>query len=142
MWVIAASILAADQLSKQWMMRVPGQITVIPGLLSFVIAHNTGAAFGMLAGFKVVFMLAAAGLIGAAVIYGHIIAEYGRPGLVAAGLLLGGAAGNLIDRFAYGHVIDFLSVSFFPFIFNVADAAVTIGCALAAWRILTMEDPT
>jgi signal peptidase II len=58
---------------------------------------------------------------------------------VAASIVLAGAVGNLGDRILNGHVTDFVLVSFFPFVFNVADAAITVGGVLLAARLLLSE---
>jgi len=47
--------------------------------------------------------------------------------------VLGGALGNLYDRIAYGHVVDFIDLSFFPAVFNVADASITVGAVFLAF---------
>ena len=58
---------------------------------------------------------------------------------IAYGLILGGAIGNLIDRFRFGWVVDFLDFRIWP-VFNVADSGITIGVILFAWIIIFGHD--
>ena len=110
--------------------------TLVPGVLEVRRVTNTGAAFGLLPGAPW-----ALGVLGAAAI--ALLALYlrGDPprGFMAAGfaLLLGGAAGNLLDRLLHGFVHDWLMFSFVRFpVFNLADAFLTAGAALLAFGLL------
>ena len=111
-------------------------ITLIPNLIDFVYTENRGAAFGMLSnntwflvGFTVVFLVAFVLFD----IFNHSNNWFYRIGYV---LVLAGAIGNLIDRIFFGFVRDFIAISFFPFIFNVADIFVTIGTVLLMIYVL------
>ncbi|MEQ1759599.1 MAG: signal peptidase II [Vicinamibacterales bacterium] len=113
-------------------------IEVIPGLLNLTRIHNTGAAFGMLNGadmpFKtaVLALVAAGALIGLALYAASLPAEQ-RMTRFGLALIIGGAAGNLIDRVVSGYVVDFVDVYFGSWhfwAFNVADAAITAGVSL------------
>lgn len=106
---------------------------MIPGVLSLTYLQNTGIAFGLLRGVPLPVLVAAALTVIFLLFY-----NWTRPGparsrdatsRVALGCLLGGAAGNLIDRVRLGHVIDYLDLRVWP-VFNLADAAVVIGGAL------------
>jgi len=130
------AVVALDQLAK-WYARAslaPGEsVPVIPGLFSFTLVFNEGAAWGMLAGFRYGFIaLAFAMLILIAVRRERIFGQ-GRAGFVSSVLLCGGIAGNLVDRIVAGRVTDFIHVWHgnwhFP-CFNVADSAITVGVAL------------
>ena len=90
--------------------------------------QNYGAAFGILQGQKILFILAALIVI-ALIIY------YRKQNLIAFGFILGGAIGNLIDRLAYGYVIDFIDIKIIH-VFNIADAANTIGAILLIAELL------
>jgi signal peptidase II len=97
---------------------------------------NSGAAFSLLEGFGSIIALIA---IAAAVFIFLLAVQVDSKGeIIALGLVLGGALGNLTDRvfrgdgFLDGGVIDFVDFSFFP-AFNVADSAITVGAALALW---------
>lgn len=144
-FVVAVLIVLADQFSKALVVRnVPLFNEPIPLALGFHLTHtrNTGAAFGLLHGWSLgpitgttllaIFSLLASGYIA------YLIVRYGRafnPLIrVALGLILGGAIGNVIDRFLLGYVTDFIhfKVGTFEFaIFNVADSAVVIGAIVA-----------
>lgn len=136
--LVAAAILAVDQLVKWWVVAtLPGEPKVlIDGFLQLRYVTNFGAAFSILDGFGSVIAL---GAIAAAVFIFVVAVNVTSKGeTVALGLVLGGALGNLADRafrgdgFLDGGVVDFVDFSFFP-AFNVADAAITIGAALALW---------
>jgi signal peptidase II len=131
-------VVAFDQITKAIVratLALHEGVDVIPGFLSFVHIRNTGAAFGFLNAvtfpFKtaIISALAVAGLVGvgwySATLPRHQILA--RTGLA---LVLGGAAGNLIDRIVEGSVVDFVDVywrSYHFWAFNVADSAITIG---------------
>ena len=115
-----------------------GSYAIIDNFFYFTYAHNTGAAWGMLAGkislFLIVSVVAAIGII-----YYFMKSEsyqkLTRFGLV---LVFGGLIGNLIDRLAFGYVRDFIDFIIFGYnfpIFNVADMAITIGMALVILEI-------
>ena len=59
---------------------------------------------------------------------------------ISVGMIVGGAIGNIIDRIRYGHVVDFVHVSWFPGIFNMADSAITIGVLMLAGYLLLMGE--
>jgi len=138
-WVgLAAVIVALDQLSKQAIERVfeYGDVHPITGFFNLVLTYNRGAAFSFLAsasGWQKSFLIAIA-LVASAVIL-FLLARHGAQKLfsLALALILGGAIGNVIDRVAYGHVIDFLDFHWrgwhWP-AFNVADSAIVGGAAL------------
>jgi signal peptidase II len=139
---IAAAVVAADQASKAWIAATlpfgtygeqNGAIPIVRGFLYIVHVGNTGAAWSMFSG-KSVFLAALA----AATLVGIFLARKSL-GLAAAfpqlcfGLMCGGIAGNLIDRLARGHVVDFLDFHFGSYIyptFNVADSAICVGVIL------------
>ena len=133
---IALLALAADQAVKYLACRLQATFTLISGVLAFTYAENTGMAFSLLSGRS--WLL---GLLSAAVIVLGLIAlrryRLGPLPSVAAMLMLGGAAGNMIDRLLHGYVVDMFEVLLFRFaIFNVADAALTVGCVLMAASLL------
>jgi signal peptidase II len=145
--VIAATILAFDQVTKAWVLNTLGTVegTTRPLLgdwLSLTLIHNTGIAFGMFdAGFSHVFT-ATSIIISLGAMYFY---RYHLPGphllsQACLGLIVGGAVGNIIDRLRFGYVIDFVHVHWFPGIFNVADSAITIGVAVLALFLLLTGD--
>jgi signal peptidase II len=108
--------------------------------LDLVHVQNTGIAFGLFAEHST--LLTALTLIALAVLIGYFARHAARRLLwVPTGLMLGGAAGNLIDRARLGAVTDFLDPPWWP-AFNLADAAITIGVlALVAALDLAREHP-
>ena len=108
------------------------QITVIPGILDFRMAWNRGVNFGLFAGFDMRWILVGLALLISAAVLVWIAREGGgRMMRISAGLLVGGALGNVVDRVLYGAVADFLNVSCCgienPYAFNVADIAIFAG---------------
>ena len=137
---IALVVLAADQLSKLAARRLTTAIPLIPGVLGLKYAENTGMAFSLFSGKPWLLGLLSAALI----ILGFLALRRYRLGTVAqiaAMLMLGGAVGNMIDRLFTGYVVDMIEVLFVDFaIFNVADAALTVGCGLMAWSLIFRPD--
>lgn len=135
-WIVLA-VVAADQCTKAAARTLNGQaFALIPGVLGVRYAQNTGMAFSLLSGQP--WLL---GLLSAVIVAAGILAlrRFRPRGLVmtAAMLMLGGAVGNMIDRLLWGYVVDMLEALFVDFaIFNVADAALTVGCALMIWSLL------
>lgn len=129
-----------DQVTKSWaasVVRIEGDRAVIPGLLNFAYAQNTGVAFSMLDGYgdagrwglSVIAMVAAMLVV-------YFFWRTPRTDdrvLGALALLLAGIVGNVVDRVRFGFVIDFIDVQFgnwhYP-TFNVADMAICIGAGL------------
>ncbi|MEW9899181.1 signal peptidase II [Chitinivorax sp. PXF-14] len=135
---LALVVIVLDQLTKLWVDSALHYGQVIPVLPSFnlVLAYNKGAAFSFLAqesGWqRHLFSLIAVVASGAIV---WVLRRHHENRLLslALSLILGGALGNLIDRVAYGHVVDFIQVyysSYFWPAFNVADSAITVGAVL------------
>jgi signal peptidase II len=134
-------ILALDQITKEIVRRtlpLHESVTVIPGLVDFTHVRNTGAAFGLLNStdfpFKtlVIVAIATAGLVGVA-IYSASLAQQQLVSRIGLALIIGGAAGNLIDRVFVGSVVDFVDVYWRThhfWAFNVADSAISIGVAI------------
>lgn len=133
---IALVVLIADQLTKLAARQLTGAVALIPGVVGLRYAENTGMAFSLLSGRPWLLGLLSAALI----LLGFIVLRRYRLGTtaqIAAMLMLGGAAGNMLDRLFTGYVVDMIEVLFIDFaIFNVADAALTVGCALMAWSLL------
>jgi signal peptidase II len=100
--------------------------------------QNTGAAFGMLQGFGLVFTILAF-IVSIAILY-YFPRVPRTEGLIrlAMAMQLGGAVGNLIDRLTIGTVTDFVSVGSFA-VFNVADACISVGTALLIFAVWNSE---
>ena len=124
---VAAGVIALDQATKAVVRATiePGErVHVVPGV-ELVHTRNSGVAFGFLSdGGTIVAVVAAVAL--AALLF-FFATHLTRPLVwLPTGLLIGGAAGNLVDRAAEGSVTDFIDPPFWP-AFNVADMAITIG---------------
>ena len=108
-------------------MRLGESIPLIPGFLSLTYIRNDGGAFGILGGSRVVLLLGSAVAIGV-VLWMLFSGSSSRLTSLGCGLILGGAAGNLLDRLTTGEVTDYVHFSFW-YIFNAADAAIVVGVA-------------
>lgn len=115
---------------------------IIPNLFSLTYVENKGAAFGMLADARWIFITFTI-IITAFLIYILFKKRINNKlFLISVVLIIGGGIGNLIDRIFLGYVVDFLSISFFPPVCNFADYCITIGAVLLVIYILFMSDFT
>ena len=138
---LGLSLILLDQLSKalvRAMIPTHDSITVVPGLLNLTHVLNSGAAFGFLNAVDfpgktiVIAVIAICALVGVAMYAGTLANQQLLPRLGMA-LIIGGAAGNLIDRMFVGSVVDFVDAywgTFHFWAFNVADSAITVGVAV------------
>ena len=145
--VIGGAILILDQIVKQLVrsrLDLFESVVVIPGLLNLTRVHNTGAAFGLMNSMDfpyktvIVALIATAALSGLAM-YAATLDPGQQLSRLGLAFIIGGAAGNLIDRFAFGYVLDFVDAYYGGWhfwAFNVADAAITLGVALMILDIL------
>lgn len=134
--VLALVVAIFDQATKQWIRNtfaLHDGITVINGVFDLRYVQNTGAAFGMFEGNNHWLVLLSAVVLVLLVRYWRVLMGESLLHRVAIGLMLGGVAGNLLDRLRFSHVIDFLDFywgrSHFP-AFNVADSAICVGVTL------------
>lgn len=142
-WLVALATLVADRLTKIAVLHclIPGTLVpLIPGL-ALTNVRNTGIAFSLFADTGGAGRLILQAAIAAAVIViAWIVYRHGGRTILsssALGLILGGAAGNLLDRILYGWVVDFIhlwvsiggKVWVWPD-FNIADSAITVGAGL------------
>src|SRR5262245_24783301 len=135
------AIVVIDQITKALIRRalpIHESIPIVPGLLDFTHVRNTGAAFGILNTVDfpmknvVLGLVATAALIGVAAVSARLARDQLLP-RVGLALIVGGAAGNLIDRLTVGSVVDFVDVywrDWHFWAFNVADSAITVGVAV------------
>ncbi|HZO81443.1 MAG TPA: signal peptidase II [Candidatus Binataceae bacterium] len=147
---VALPVFVLDQLSKVLIerhLRPFERIDLIPHLLAITYTQNPGAAFSLFAGMPpAVRNLALGGLAaGAVAVLGVLLARGSRPTLVsvAFALIMGGAAGNLVDRVLRGRVVDFIYVHYYAWsypVFNFADSAITIGVAVILIHSLFAHD--
>ncbi len=159
LYYTAGLLLLADVITKWWILRTlpfntyhPSEsITVIDGFFYIVHIGNEGAAWGILSGYSGWLALFAVVALIAIYCLRHSL-ELKRPAhQIAFGLLIGGVLGNLIDRVAHGHVIDFLDFHLpfsIPWVlengrypsFNIADSGIVIG--VFTYLILSFREPT
>ena len=134
-------IVAADQLTKYFVrqsLAIHESTSILPGFLDFTHVRNTGAAFGMLDNLDFPYTTAIVGVIAsvalaAVAFYSRTLSQGQLLARIGLALIVGGAAGNLIDRLAIGSVVDFVDVYFRDWhfwVFNVADSAITVGVTL------------
>ncbi len=138
---LSALVILLDQLSKAWISShfIYGESLGVTSFFNLVLAHNQGAAFSFLndAGGWQRWMFSAIAVVASTWII-WLLRKHSQQKLFcfAMAMILGGALGNLIDRVAYGYVVDFLdfywNTSHFPS-FNLADSAITCGAALLLW---------
>lgn len=103
---------------------------LIPGVIKLLGIRNTGVSFGLLAGYPETVALITLALILLADLFLRRM-RLGGLGALGAGLMLGGALGNLLDRLIYGAVVDYLKLLFMDFpVFNLADVAILLGAGL------------
>lgn len=132
-WIILSSVIVLDQLSKIWTqatLPLFHALEIIPSFLYWTHTQNSGAAWGF---FKN--QSHWLGILGILVLLGlflckHHLELHRKNNQYAWGLMIGGIIGNAIDRFTYGHVIDFIDFYIETYhwpTFNFADAAITIG---------------
>jgi len=138
---VAALVLVVDQLTKWWAVAELGDRTIdIVWTLRFNLVENRGAAFSLFGGGGrgPLISLLVLGVVGFLLV--QVRTMRSPTGVVAVGLILGGAVGNLLDRLfrgaddgvLHGPVIDFIDFQWWP-VFNVADMAVVCGALLLAW---------
>jgi len=148
--IAAVTVLVLDQITKAIVARSMTLYESIPLLPFFSLTYvrNTGAAFGLLGGLPPavrlpLFCLVTIGAVFALMSYLRDL----KPGesliAIALGGILGGAAGNLVDRIRFHEVVDFLHLHYGGFdwpMFNVADSAITVGGAVVLIRSLRTAD--
>ena len=136
---LAVLAAALDRLTKRLAVSANAG-PLVPGLVNLRPTVNRGMAFSMLSGQGA--LLAAVTLILVLALTAWLVARPRQPGLFRAGLwlIVGGGLGNLYDRLASGAVIDFIEPAFVRFaVFNVADACICVGAALAMLSAILEE---
>ena len=149
-FLVTGLVVALDQFTKQLainsLMQNKKSLVLIADWLKLTYTENTGIAFGISLGSHSL-LIAITALILAALLLYVVFSKNRTPVfLVTFGLILGGGVGNLIDRVAFGRVVDFIHVdiyqgylfgswmSLWP-VFNIADSAITVGaCILLIWH--------
>ena len=140
-------IVILDQYTKylaESYLAIGRSIEVIPGFFDLTLVYNPGAAFGMFGGLPDIYrriVLWTVSVIGVGVVVYFLARETKNDRVAALSLaaILGGAAGNIIDRFRYDSVVDFLDVYWKNYhwpAFNVADSAISIGVTIIMFRLI------
>jgi signal peptidase II len=148
---LVAGVLILDQVSKAAVsltLKMYEIRPIIHGLLNLTRVHNTGAAFGLLAGqpsiLRTIFFLGVS-LVAMGVVLWMVfrLPPDQKVELVALSIIFGGALGNVIDRARLGEVVDFIDVYYRSYhwpAFNVADSAITIGVLLLLYRMVFVKE--
>lgn len=136
-YLITVIVLILDYVTKKIVatkMNLYDEISVIGNFFLITSHRNRGAAFGILEGQRVFFIIITVAIVSGLIWYIFTMRKTGKPRLfIGLTLVLGGAIGNFIDRVRFGEVVDFFKFNFgsytFP-IFNIADSAIVIGVGL------------
>ena len=150
--MVSGTIIVADQISKMIILRsIPlyETIPVIPGFFNMTHIHNPGGAFGFMAGqgpeVRSLLFLAMSSLAAVVIVFFYLRTPAACSWLSTALLLIfGGAIGNMIDRFRFGEVVDFLDFYAGGYhwpAFNVADSGITVGMAILVYHLLFDKMP-
>lgn len=146
-------VILLDQLTKHWIVAYFGApnarppIPIVGHVLEIMYLQNTGVAFSLLQGQALLFIFISLAIVVISVLYWRMRDSGGLAIKVTFGLILGGAVGNIIDRFSHTYVVDFIhfqipGVFDWP-VFNVADSAVSVGVVILAyllWRGFPQDD--
>ena len=139
--LLVVAVASADQLTKYLISHnmALGESIPTTGLFRLTYVHNTGSAFGLLPGQNA--LLTIVSFLGVALLLWMYRTHGAQAKLlrVSLALMLAGAMGNLIDRLAYGKVINFVDIGRWP-IFNVADSSIVTGGIVLAWIMFTTKD--
>ncbi len=148
-FLLGAAVLLADQASKYWVLHgaglTDGHFLVLLPVLNFVLVWNPGVTFGMftgLGGFGWIVLAAVA----VAVVAGLGVWLWRSDQMIkslAIGAIMGGAAGNVIDRLRFGAVVDFIQAhlgAYSFYVFNVGDSAIVCGVGVLMLESLLRRD--
>ncbi len=142
MILVSIVVILLDRWSKLFFLHYLStreSLPIIPGFLHFTLIKNPGVTFGLFPGKIAISLIITIG----ALIFGiwwYVFKAEDRFTKFVLSLIIGGGAGNLIDRLQYGYVIDFIDVrGIWPFIFNIADSCIVIGFFLLVIKIFIEE---
>lgn len=142
LFITAALVVIIDQVSKYLVssfLETGQSLTVIENFFYITHVRNPGAAFGMFP-YQTTFLIAVTLVVTALIVYYYRFLSDNHKWLrFSLALQLGGAVGNLIDRIREGYVVDFISFSIWPPVFNLADSAIVIGIGI--FLIAFWSDP-
>jgi signal peptidase II len=154
-FLLTAVVVVLDQITKRMVatsMQLHDSREIVAGVLSLTHVRNRGAAFGFLSNAdlpyqSILFAVLSVLALGAIATYALKLPSAQRWPQIALALIMGGAVGNLIDRLAYGYVIDFVDVYWrahhWP-AFNVADSCISVGVVMLILDLLRSpaEEPS
>lgn len=144
-YLISLVVIVLDQLSKLWILDVMSTPKIIPvtPFFNIILTFNTGVSFSLFSGAASgPYVLSALALVVCAALVWWMRGEKDALTRVGLAMIIGGAIGNVIDRFLYGAVVDFLDFYAFGWhwpAFNVADSAICIGAALILYKAVIKE---
>lgn len=137
--LLALAAVVLDQVTKLAVLaafQFQERLEIIPGFFDLTLVYNTGAAFSFLSdagGWQKYFFVGLAAVICTYLAHEIVLDKLNTLGKIGAAMIIGGAVGNVIDRLAYGKVVDFLLVyweSWYYPAFNVADSFICVGAVL------------
>lgn len=134
-------VLVADLVTKHFLFKVD-YFNLIPHVVSIAgNVQNTGAAWGMFSGKMFGLVFVSILMIISFFVFNHYVKQKNTFYCLAFGFIIGGAIGNLIDRFVFKYVRDFIFLDFWPSfpVFNVADSFLCVGAVMLAIFILFMQ---
>ncbi|MFJ6024751.1 signal peptidase II [Brevundimonas sp. NPDC092305] len=146
-YAFALLIIVLDQLTKAWVLtgldlREVGRVFVADPIFNLSWVENRGVSFGLFGDGSARWMLSVFSVLVSGFLFWWATKADRRLLITAIGLIMGGAIGNVIDRIRFGYVVDFLDFSgtgVFPWVFNVADSAITVGIVLLVLDSLLSE---
>lgn len=149
--IIAAAIFLVDQIMKALVLgpfglRVEGDSLELLPIFNLTLVHNEGISLGLLQASSDAMRWGLVAMTGAVSLFvaSWLWREANRLDALGLSLVLGGALGNLVDRVRYGYVVDYADLHFGAFrpflVFNIADAAITIGVLVLLARALFAKD--
>lgn len=142
---IVTFVLVLDQATKALVrarLEPLESVLLLDRVLALTHVQNRGAAYGLLPGRQPLFMLVSVLVLVGVAVFWYRARPSRWPLVISLALIVAGAVGNLIDRFALGHVTDFVEVRFIDFpVFNVADSGIVVGTAiLVVWLLFFADD--
>ncbi|MCI9596002.1 MAG: signal peptidase II [Firmicutes bacterium] len=141
-YLMIAAIVVLDQIVKRMVVSVMAQgdsIPVVDQIFHITYIQNTGAAFSLMEGFRVLLIALPVAVILAAMGFLFLKRKSAHPVLLTSlAFICGGGLGNVIDRARFGYVVDYLDFRVFP-IFNAADIFVCLGCGLLLLYVIVLD---
>ena len=144
-FLTAFLVIAADQSTKAWIRTIleKNESSFELGFFRIIHIHNTGASFGLFPDQTLILTIVGIVVIIAVLLFvlrfsHHFPFLNNKLGMLALGLIFGGAVGNLIDRLRLGYVTDFIDVGVWP-VFNIADSSSVVGTAILVFIILFLS---